>query len=127
MFQFAYVGIAAGSYDPIDPMSLSGSLSGTGSTVAIAGTSRTWTVPAENAGTIRFEGVTTDGAGAVEYSKNGGAFTAIVTNDEVTFANGDTLQMRTTGLISVGMSGTATLRDLGSGTVFGPYTWTRTS
>jgi hypothetical protein len=109
-----------------DPMSITGSLSATGSTVAIAGTTRTWTVPASNSGVIRFQSVSTDGAGAVQYSKNGGAFTTVVSNDEVTFVNGDTIQMRTTGL-SVGQSGIATLYDVSGLATFGPYTWERTS
>ena len=110
---------------PIDPMALSGSLSGTGSTNAVAGSTRTWTVPVGNTGEIEFEDVGHSGAGDVEYSKNGGAFTAIITGSQVTFANGDTIRMRATGLLST-ESGTATLRDLSSNTVFGPYTWERT-
>ena len=111
------------------PITLSGSLSGTGSTSAIVGTSRTVTVPAgppANSGVIRFNAVSTDGAGAVQYSKNGGAFTSLTTGNEVTFADTDTIQMRTTGL-SVGQSGTATLYCVSSATTIGTYTWERTS
>ena len=109
--------------------SLSGSLSGTGSTSAIVGTTRTWTVPAgppANSGTIRFNAVSTDGAGAVQYSKNGGAFTTVTSGTEVVFADTDTIQMRTTSL-DVGNSGTATLYDVDAATNIGTYTWERTS
>jgi hypothetical protein len=114
------------------PVSLSGGLSATGSSATITGNTRTWTVPAGHPGVIRFESVSTDGAGAVQYSKNGGAFTTVVSNDEVTFANGDTIAMQTTGL-SVGQSGSAILRDKATGIPMkvgspsNPYTWSRTS
>jgi hypothetical protein len=106
--------------------SLSGSLSATGSTATIVGTTRTWTVPVGNSGTITFNAVSTDGAGAVQYSKNGGAFTTITSGTNVTFANTDTLRMRTTSL-NVGEGGTATLYDIDAAQDIGTYTWVRTS
>lgn len=110
---------------PIDPMALSGSLSGTGSTSTVTGSTRTWTVPAGNTGQIEFENVSHDGSGDVEYEKNGGGFVVITNGSSVTFANGDTIRMRATGLAS-SETALATLRDLSSNTVFGPYTWVRT-
>jgi hypothetical protein len=69
---------------------------------------------------IRFESVTPPGGGSILYSKNGGAFTSFVTNDTVTFANGDTIALRATAGAS-GFTATATLRDLSSNTTFGSY------
>ena len=103
------------------PMSLSGSLSATSlgaSTVTSA--TRTWTVPAGSSGVIRFESVTPPPSGVIQYSKNSGAFTSFVTNDTVTFANGDTIAIRAT-LSGGGFTATAILRDLSSNTTFGSY------
>ena len=105
-------------------MALSGSLSATAGGATVTGNTRTWTVPTGHPGVIRFESVSTNGAGVVQYSKNGGGFTTVVTNDEVTFATTDTIAMQTTGLSS-GNSGNATLRDKFSGATFGAYAWTR--
>jgi hypothetical protein len=102
-------------------MSLSAGLSATGGGATVTGNTSTWTVPTGHPGVIRF---TVGGSGTTQYSKNGGAFITVVTNDEVTFANGDTIAMQTTGLTS-GQTGTATLRDKFSGTTFGAYTWSR--
>lgn len=102
-------------------MSLSGSLSATSlGASTVTSTTRTWTVPAGSSGVIRFESVTPPPAGVIQYSKNGGAFISFVTNDTVTFANGDTIAIRAT-LSGGGFTATATLRDLSSSATFGPY------
>ena len=69
---------------------------------ATAGTAtsatRTITVPAGNSGQVQFSNFVDVGfVTTIEYSKNGGAFTAFFEDDTVTFANGDTLAIRTTG------------------------------
>jgi len=118
MFAFAFVGIAGGS---ALPMSLSGSLSATSlGASTVTSTTRTWTVPGNNSGVIRFESVTPPPSGVIQYSKNGGAFTSFVTNDTVTFAEGDTIAIRAT-LSGGGFTATATLRDVSSNQIFGPY------
>lgn len=103
------------------PMSISGTLSATSlGATTVTSTTRTWTVPAGSSGVIRFESVTPPSGGSILYSKNGGAFTSFVTNDTVTFANGDTIALRATSGAS-GFTATATLRDLSSNTTFGSY------
>ena len=103
------------------PMSLSGSLSATSlGASTVTSTTRTWTVPAGSSGVIRFESVTPPPSGVIQYSKNGGAFTSFVTNDTVTFVNGDTIAIRAT-LSGGGFTATAILRDLSSNTTFGSY------
>lgn len=102
-------------------MTLTGQLSATGGGATVTGLTQTWTVPAGSSGVILF---TVGGSGTKQYSKNGGAFVTVATNDEVTFANGDTIAMQTTGL-SVGQSGNASLLDKSSNTTLGPYTWSR--
>ena len=103
------------------PMSLSGSLSATSlGASTVTSTTRTWTVPAGSSGVIRFESVTPPPSGVIQYSKNGGAFTSFVTNDTVTFANGDTIAISAT-LSGGGFTATAILRDLSSNTTFGSY------
>lgn len=103
------------------PITLSGLLSATGGGATVTGLTQTFTVPSGSSGVIRF---TVGGSGTTQYSKNGGAFTTVVTNDEVTFANGDTIAMQTTGL-TVGQTGNASLLDKSSNTTLGPYTWSR--
>jgi hypothetical protein len=116
-------GAAAGGMAPI---TLSGSLSASGSTVQITGTTRTVTVPSPNSGNIRFEAVFNEGAGAVQYSKNGAAFVALTSNDVVNFANAETLQMRATGL-GVDQGGGARLVDVSSGRTIQNVSLDRTS
>ena len=127
MFAFAFAGIAAaGEMNGIPRISLSGSLSAEGSTATVTGTTRTVSVPVGNSGDIRFESVITDGGGNVQYSKNGGAFTTLASNDVVNFADTDTLQMRTT-LLGVGQGGSAQVRDVSNGGLITAVSINRTS
>lgn len=89
-------------------------------------TSDTVTVskPVGNSGAIDFlnysySGTLTD----TQYSKNGGAFTSIADGSSITFANGDTLAMRGTGM-TAGESWTFTLRDATLLQTIGTYTIT---
>lgn len=84
----------------------------------------TVTVPAGNGGVINFtsysfSGTLTD----TQYSKNGGAFTTVTEGTGVTFANGDTLAVRGTGM-TAGESWTFTLQDNKRLTTIGTYTLT---
>lgn len=94
-----------------NPCSLSGSLSASGATATVTGTSRTVTVPVGNSGVLVFANVDdSNPTGTLAYSQNAGAWTAITEGLEVTFANSDTLQIRATGLTSPETC-TFTLRD----------------
>jgi hypothetical protein len=127
MFAFAFVGIAAGG-GTLPECELSGALSASGSTTIITGPVRTVTVPEANSGNIRFESVQNEGSGSVLYSKNGGAFTVLASNDVVNFssADTDTLQMRATG-VGVGQGGSARLVDVTSGQTIENVALDRTS
>lgn len=105
------------------PITLSGSLSASGSTATVTGTARTVTVPTGNDGTIAFINIVSGGTGTLQYSKNGGAFTNIGAN--VVFANGDTLQIRATTLTSL-ESDTVDLQDKRTGSIIQSVTISRT-
>lgn len=71
----------------------------------------TVSVPIGNSGKINFQNYSYSGTLlATQYSQNGGAFALIVDGTELTFANGDTLAMRGTGM-TAGESWTFTLQD----------------
>ena len=55
-----------------------------------------------------------------QYSKNGGAFATVASGTTITFANGDTLAVRGTGM-TAGESWTFTLKDQGRGTNLATY------
>lgn len=107
-------------------ISLSAALSASGSTATITSSTRTLTVPGNNSGNIRFEDVSNTGGGAVEYSKNGGAFTALTSNDVVNFADTNTIQMRATTL-PIGGEGRAKLVDVTTGKTIESVLLARTS
>lgn len=84
----------------------------------------TITVPAGNSGKINFinysySGTLTD----TQYSKNGGAFTTLPDGGQITFASGDTLALRGTGM-TAGESWTFTLQDNSRTLNIGTYTIT---
>ena len=82
----------------VDPITLSGTLSATGSGTTVTSSTRTVTVPGGNSGQVRFNNVTNDGSGQ-DYSKNGGAFTNFSEDSTVVFSNGDTIAIRATGML----------------------------
>lgn len=57
-------------------------------------------VPLGNSGGLSFDGLSITGTVTTEYSKNGGAFTALADGSTITFANGDTLAVRGTGMVA---------------------------
>lgn len=111
-----------------DPMSLSGSLSATGSTSTVTSTARTWTVPAGNDGVVQFQSVSETDITDFQYQQAGGGFVSISEGLEVDFNDAQSIELRITGAVVVGSSSaTVTLRDKATGTTFGPYSVSRTS
>ena len=92
------------------PCTFSGSLSAT----AVAGTATssavTVTVPVGNSGVINISYVDMGTILDHQYKKNSGAFTSFASGESPSFANGDTLTLRTTG-DNGGESVTYTLQD----------------
>lgn len=106
------------------PISFDGGFDATASSGTATSSTRTITVPAGNSGQVEFGTFIDVGTIlSIQYSKNGGAFTAIVENDILTFANGDTLAIRTTGN-GAGESRTFTMRDVTRGAAIGTYVQT---
>ena len=82
------------------------------------------TVPPGNSGVINFNNFSYSGTLTdQQYSKNGGAFATIAGGSAVTFANGDTLAVRGTGM-TAGESWTFTLQDNTRQANIGTYTIT---
>lgn len=82
----------------VAPITLSGSLDATAVAGVATSSTRTVTVPAGNSGGITFDSFVDVGTITnIQYSKNGGAFTTFVSSDTITFADGDTLAIRTNG------------------------------
>ena len=77
-------------------------------------------VPGGSAGQLTFMNFSYSGTVGEEYSKNGGAFGVITDGTTITFANGDTLAVRGTGM-TAGESWTFTLKDEGRGTTLATY------
>lgn len=110
----------------VEAITLSGSLSASGSSATITGTARTVTVPVGNGGVLRFASLLVpDFTGVAQYKKNADAFATITSNLEVTFANGDTLQVRGATMASGDVVG-ATIQDAATGyTAVQSFTITR--
>ena len=81
------------------------------------------TVPPGNSGGITFDNFSFSGTVGTKYSKNGGAFTALSSGTSLTFADGDTIEMRGTGM-TAGESWTFSLTDNTRSLVIGTYTIT---
>ena len=105
----------------IPAMSLSGSLSATGSTTSITGTSRTMTVPALNPGSIGLDNL--GGEGTLTLNVNSAGFTA----GPWTISDGQSIQARSGGLSSVGYTATGDLVDQTTGQIIASITIQRTS
>lgn len=104
-------------------ISLSATLTKTAAPAGNIVTSDTVTVnvPGGSVGQITFQNYSFSGALTdTQYSKNGGAFTLIADGTTLTFANGDTLAVRGTGM-TAGESWTFTLKDQGRGTILATY------
>lgn len=104
----------------IPAMSLSGSLSATGSTTSITGTSRTMTVPALNPGSIGLDNL--GGEGTLTLNVNSAGFTA----GPWTISDGQSIQARSE-LSSVGYTATGDLVDQTTGQIIASITIQRTS
>lgn len=105
-------------------ITLSGSLDATAAAGVATSTTRTVSVPAGNSGQITFSTFIDVGTiSNIQYSKNAGAFTTFVENDVITFADGDTLAIRTNGN-GAGESRTFTLTDQTTGRTIGTYVHT---
>ncbi len=106
------------------PIQFDGGFDATASSGTATSSTRTITVPAGNSGQVQFDSFVDVGTIlSIQYSKNGGAFTAFVENDIITFANGDTLAIRTTGN-GAGESRTFRLFDVTRGVAIGTYVHT---
>ena len=81
------------------------------------------TVPPGNSGGITFDNFSFSGTVGTKYSKNGGAFATVADGSTITFANGDTIEMRGTGM-TAGESWTCTLQDNTRLANIGTYTIT---
>ena len=78
-------------------------------------------VPGGSAGQLTFQNYSFSGTLTdQQYSKNGGAFATVASGTTITFANGDTLAVRGTGM-TAGESWTFTLKDQGRGTNLATY------
>lgn len=93
----------------IPSMTLSGSLSATGSGLTATGTSRTMTVPATNPGSIGLDNL--GGEGTLTLNVNGAGFSA----GPWTIGDGQSIQARGGGLVSVGNTATGNLVDQTTG------------
>lgn len=81
-------------------------------------------VPGGSAGQLTFQNYSFSGTLTdTQYSKNGGAFAVVADGSTITFANGDTLAVRGTGM-TAGESWTFTLQDNTRLTNIGTYTIT---
>lgn len=81
-------------------------------------------VPGGSSGKITFQNYSFSGTLTdTQYSKNGGAFSTLAEGTSITFANGDTLALRGTGM-TAGESWTFTLQDFTHLTNIGTYTIT---
>lgn len=60
----------------------------------------TLTVPGGNSGDIKFTYVQVIGTPTPQYQKNGGTWTTFTQNQVINFANGDTIQLRGSGMLS---------------------------
>lgn len=103
MFQFAFVGVAAGGR--VTPCELSGSLSKTAAPSGgfVTSDTVTITVPGGNSGALTFASYILSGTmddPPLQYSKNGGAWTALAEGTGITFASGDTLAVRAGGTVA---------------------------
>ena len=107
------------------PCTISGTLTTTAAPSGgiVASTSRTIGKPAGNSGAIDFINFSFSGTVTTEYRKNAGAWTSIADGTSVTFADGDSLEVRGTGM-TAGESWTFTLRDATRLTTIGTYTIT---
>lgn len=106
------------------PISVSGSFDATATAGQATSSTRTITVPAGNSGQIQFDSFVDVGTIlSIQYSKNGGAFTAFAENDIIAFANGDTLAIRTTGN-GAGESRVFRMLDVTRSATIGTYTHT---
>lgn len=102
MFAFAYAGIAAagGVGSGVSSITLSGTLDAVDTDGLATSATRTVTVPVGNSGVMRFENYVDVGTVTnTQYSRNGGAFTAITDGDTtVAFSDGDTIAVQTNSL-----------------------------
>lgn len=105
----------------IPAMTLSGSLSATGSTSTITGTSQTMTVPATNPGSLGLGSL--GGEGTLALNVNGAGFSA----GPWTISDGQSIQARAIGLASVGNTATGNLVDQTTGQTVAVITIERTS
>lgn len=96
-------------------------------TVTSTGT-HTLTVTSPNSGTIKFatDDPTLQDHAALQYSKNGGAFTTIAENGTVVFANNDTIDLKITSVIAGPTTVTATVTDNTTGATVGTFAATNT-
>lgn len=119
-------GVIAALAGVVNVCSLSGTLTKTAAPSGGVVTSDTVTVrvPNGNSGVLNFTSFSFSGTvGSTDYSKNGGAFTSTTEGGSVTFANGDTLAVRGTGM-TAGESWTFTLQDNTKQVNLGTYTTT---
>lgn len=114
MFEFAFAGVAA-SATPT-PCELSGALGAVGAGPTVTGTSRTISYGWNNDGALRLQSVAMTGTVDFEYSKGGGAFTAITDPTNLTFSNGEALQLRIRNATS-GEQASCDILDVATGAV----------
>lgn len=95
--------------------------SGAGHTGTCSSTSatKTLTVPAGNPGSIIFS---IANGHTCQYSKNGGAFTTFTNGGTATFANGDSIAIKITGLLCGGDDDTVVLNDNTTSAYIGAFT-----
>lgn len=113
---FAFHMLMANAGGQPQPITLSGSLSATGTSGTVTSITRTVTVPAENSGVMRFENYRDTGTiTTTRYSRNGGAFSTVTDGDvTVAFSDGDTITVLTNG-VGAGEGRLLDLVDVSSG------------
>lgn len=104
--------------------SFSGLLGANGAVSTILGTTRTYTLGAGNSGQVRFQSVSVGGTFFL-YSLDGDAFTDITEGLVITLANTNTLQLRSSGMTTIGTTNSCDVIDVDTGTALENVTMVR--